>query len=185
MNGKGEPGDSSGESFADLIGETKDIARGPAQAKTSTQKPRLFHEKSRAADQSDSSNAKTISGFRFPDPSEPGLGAASGVSDAQLLALRRSEPAPEERIDLHGLRREAAGRLIARRVESARARGLRCLILIHGRGRGSGTGEAVLRDSVPGWLASAPCANHVLAFAPAPNRLGGEGATLVLLRRAD
>jgi DNA-nicking Smr family endonuclease len=75
--------------------------------------------------------------------------------------------------------------LIASRIESARARGLRCVVLIHGRGRRSETGESVLRESVPGWLSKAPCATHVLAFAPAPKRLGGEGATLVLLRRAD
>ena len=176
MNGEGGSDDGDGESFADLIGKTKDIARGPAQAKTTPYKPEALRARGSEA---------TTSAFRFPEPDEPRLGAANGVSDAQLLALRRADPEPEERIDLHGLRREAAGRLILSRIESARVRGLRCVALIHGRGQGSGTGEAVLRDAVPGWLSEAPCATHILAFAPAPNRLGGEGATLVLLRRAE
>jgi len=175
MSRKGEPHDSSEKSFADLMGETKDISRGPARARNPSSKPRIPGTRSE----------KTTSGkFRFPDPSEARLGAADGVNDAQLFALRRGEVRPEERIDLHGLRRKAAARLITTRIESARARGLRCVAVIHGRGQGSETGEAVLRDSVPGWLSKLPCAPHVLAFAPAPGPLGGEGATLVLLRRA-
>jgi DNA-nicking Smr family endonuclease len=185
MSGGSDSDDKSGERFADLIGETKDIARGPARVKTPLQKPGALRNKGNRSDASDNSDQATTSAFRFPETGEPGLGAAGGVSDAQLLALRRADPEPEERIDLHGLRREAAGRLVANRIESARARGLRCVVLIHGRGRRSETGESVLRESVPGWLSKAPCATHVLAFAPAPKRLGGEGATLVLLRRAD
>jgi DNA-nicking Smr family endonuclease len=81
------------------------------------------------------------------------------------------------------LRQKEARRLLATRLESAQARGLRCVTVIHGRGRGSQMGDAVLRDSISDWLSKAPCAKTLLAFAPAPNRLGGEGATLVLLRR--
>jgi len=105
------------------------------------------------------------------------------VSDATLAALARGEPEPEERIDLHGVRRRGGGRLLARRLESARHRGLACVLLIHGRGARSPGGEAVLRDALPDWLTRKPTAEHVLAFAPAPARLGGSGATLVLLRR--
>ncbi len=185
MNGEDDRDKTSGDRFADLIGQTKDIARGPARAKAPPSKPRVLGKTGNASDRSGPANQGPGSAFRFPESGEPRLAAAGGVSDTQLLALRRADPAPEEKIDLHGLRREAAGRLIARRIESARTRGLRCVILIHGRGRRSETGEAVLRDSVPGWLCELPCARHVLAFAPAPNQFGGEGATLVLLRRAD
>ena len=171
--GAGAGAGAGAESFADLIGETKDFDRRPAQAKNPTQKPRVLGIKA----------PRTKAAFRFPDPNEPRLAAADGVSDAQLHALRRAEPEPEERIDLHGLRRDAAGRLIASRIASARARDLRCVVVIHGRGQSSEGEEAVLRDSLPGWLSKAPCMSDVLAFAPAPNRLGGEGAMLVLLRR--
>jgi DNA-nicking Smr family endonuclease len=104
------------------------------------------------------------------------------VSDTQLLGLARGEPEPEERIDLHGARRDIAGRLVTKRIESARAQGLRCVLVIHGRGQHSAVGEAVLRDALPDWLSAGPTARHVLAFTPAPERLGGSGATLVLLR---
>lgn len=165
--------DKSGKSFAELIGKIKDIPRGPTQTKNPPPKPERLRQTT--AD-------STTSGFHFPDPSEPRLGASRGVSKAALLALRRGDPEPEERIDLHGLRREGTERLIAGRLASARARGLRCVIVIHGRGHGSKDSEAVLRNAVPEWLSRSPCAAQTRAFAPAPPRLGGEGAMLVLLR---
>ena len=174
MSGQGDPSDPDGESFASLIGETREIDRGPRKAAIPSKKPDLQLNRD--------VEAKSAA-FRFPEPDEPRLAAAHGVSDARLLALRRADPEPEERIDLHGLRRDAAARLIARRLESARARGLRCVAVIHGRGRGSENGEPVLRESVPDWLSKPPCASHVLAFAPAPVQWGGEGAMIVLLRR--
>ena len=168
-----EDGDS--ESFADLIGETKPIARGPARVERAARDSKTSRTRK---------NRSQTSAFRWPDPDEPRLAAAHGVSDTQLFALGRGEPEPEEKIDLHGLRRDAAGRLLVDRIESARARGLRCVVVVHGRGQGSGTGEAVLRDALPGWLSKDACSRHLLGFAPAPNRHGGEGAILVLLRRS-
>ena len=168
--------DEKEESFAALIGETKPIDRGPARVEP----PR----RTRRPGDVGATGRRSAEAFRWPDPEVRHRAAAAGVSDAQLIALGRGEPEPEERIDLHGARRKTAGRLLASRIESARQRGLRCLIVIHGRGRGSATGEAVLRDALPDWLTTRPCAPHVLAFAPAPDRLGGEGATLVLLRRS-
>jgi DNA-nicking Smr family endonuclease len=162
-----EPG-----SFADLIGETKPIARGKARVERAAQQKRP-----RRAHKSDTST----SSFHWPDPDEPRMAGAHGVSDAQLFALRRGEWESEERIDLHGLRSAAASRRLRDRIESARARGLRCVIVIHGRGQGSEGGEPVLRDALPGWLSNAACAKHVLGFAPAP--LGSAGAMLVLLRK--
>ena len=170
MNGR-DGGD--GDDFADLFGgEAKPISRGPARVETRT-KPVV-----RGRGESGGAGPR----FRWPDPGDRGCAAAEGVSDQQLLALRRGEPEVEERIDLHGARRDAAGPILAKRIESARAQGLRCVIVIHGRGQHSPLGEAVLKDAVPDWLTKGANGRAVLAFAPAPDRLGGDGATLVLLR---
>ena len=165
--------DDEGGGFADLFGdEAKPIDRGPARVETRP-KPEI-RSKRRTGD--------GAPGFRWPDPADRSAAAAEGVNDQQLFALRRGEPEPEERIDLHGTRKEAAGALLAKRIESARAQGLRCVIVIHGRGQHSPLGEAALKDAVPGWLTKGQTGRGVLAFAPAPDRLGGDGATLVLLR---
>lgn len=123
--------------------------------------------------------------FRFPDPTDRHRAAAPGINDRLLTALARGEPEPEERIDLHGTRAREAQRLLAQRLESASAREVRCVLIVHGRGRGSATGEAVLREGLPDWLTRGSLAGRVLAFAPAPQRMGGQGATLVLLRKAE
>lgn len=175
MNTSDGKNNGDAESFADLIGETKPIARGPARVERGVGDSRISRPRKTSA---------RSAGFRWPDPDEPRLAAAAGVSDRQLRALGRGEPEPEEKIDLHGLRRDAARRLLADRIESARARGLRCVVVVHGRGQRSSGGEAVLRDALPEWLAGTACAKHLLGFAPAPNHHGGQGATLVLLRRS-
>ncbi len=166
----------SGESFADLVGPVeRREARGDRlpPARSAPARPPVVGERA----------GRGEAGFRRPDPEEPRLAAGAGVSDRQLRSLARGEPPPEERIDLHGVRAAAAPGLLEARLRSAAARGLRCVLVVHGHGRGSETGEAVLRDGLPGWLEGRPLAANVLAFAPAPRRLGGAGATLVLLRR--
>ena len=174
MSGDDGQGDD-GTRFEDLMGEgTRRLRRGPE---------RIAPAGGARARRAEGREAGQGAGFRWPDPSDRLCAAAAGVSDATLLALARGEPAPEERIDLHGARRDAAGRLLARRIASARARGLRAVVVIHGRGQHSPDGEAVLRDALPGWLTRGATAREVLAFAPAPDRLGGRGATMVLLRR--
>ena len=167
-------GDGDDTSFEDLMGgTTRRLGDSPERvAPTRSTRPRRSSSKSEASER-----------FRFPDPEDPFRAAAPGVSDAALFALGRGDPEPEERIDLHGARKDAAGRLLARRIESARSRGLRSVVVIHGRGQRSPGGEAVLRDALPGWLVRGATSKHVLAFAPAPDRLGGRGATMVLLRR--
>ena len=175
--GKGSDGeDQKGGSFADLVtDDTRPIDRGPKKIRATTQgkttKPRAAAGSKAAA-------------FRWPDPTERLRAAAAGVSDEQLLALGRGDPEPEEQIDLHGTRRDQAKRLLAKRIESARAQGKRSLVVIHGRGQNSATGEAILRDALPDWLSRGSVSRSVLAFAPAPDRLGGRGATMILLRRA-
>ena len=162
-----------GDDFADLFGDkARPIDRGPDRVAPRS-KPAV-----RGIPQSDGAAPK----FRWPDPEERGCAAADGVSDQQLFALRRGDPEPEERIDLHRTRKDAAGPLLAKRIQSARAQGLRCVVVIHGRGQHSPLGEAVLKDALPGWLTKGATGHAVLAFAPAPDRMGGDGATLVLLR---
>lgn len=163
-------------SFANLIGATKPI-KGRGNVLPPVAGRRVNRERPDIA-------SPESPGFRRPDPDEPRLGAAPGVSDRQLDQLKRGDPEPQERIDLHGLRSDAAPRLLAQRLESATHRGLRCVLVIHGRGAESAAGEAVLRERLPHWLTQPPIARDVRAFAPAPPRLGGAGAMLVLLRRS-
>jgi DNA-nicking Smr family endonuclease len=110
---------------------------------------------------------------------------ARGIDRRVLKRLRAGQFPVEEELDLHGRTREQAQAELVRFVAGARAAGRRCVLVIHGRGLGSGADGAVLRGTVREALAEGPLRRHLLAFASAPPALGGEGALLVLLRRKD
>lgn len=87
---------------------------------------------------------------------------------------------PDETLDLHGLDGASAGLRVAEFVRSRRARGLRCVAVVHGRGARSPDGIGVLREAVVDALKVAPAANEIDGFCTAPDSLGG--ALLVALR---
>lgn len=120
--------------------------------------------------------------FEFPDPENPAVGFASGIQSRQLRRLRAGNPKPQRRIDLHGLRAEAARGLLLEELEQARIGGERCVLVVHGKGLHS-AGEPVLRNALPKWLGDPRLEGSVLAFVPAQPEDGGHGASYVLLRR--
>lgn len=177
---------SATERFADLVGDARPIdshARSSSTARP-PRPPIVPRRRSPAPASPPASDGAPPTSFRWPDPGNRHLAAGPGVGDQQLNRLGRGEPEPEERIDLHGTRVAEAQRLLAQRLASAQARGLRCVVVVHGRGRGSATNDAPLRDAVPDWLTRGSTGRRVLAFAPAPRQQGGDGATLVLLRKS-
>lgn len=108
-------------------------------------------------------------------------GLAEGRRPRLLARLRGGRFPVERQLDLHGFTAAEARREVEEELLAARGAGQRCVLVIHGRGRGS-AGAPVLRESLPDWLVEAPLAHHVAAFTTAPDPLGGAGATLVLLR---
>ena len=117
-------------------------------------------------------------------PDESVSGRAPDVSTRELRALRSGERRPEARLDLHGMTRDEALDAVGRFIQRSRAGGLRAVLIIHGRGLNSDGGDPVLRPALLAWLGVAAATRAgVMAFAPAPRRAGGAGATVVLLRR--
>ena len=110
---------------------------------------------------------------------------APGIDARQLRRLRAGAYPVEARLDLHGSTRAEAAPALERFIASAEASGMRCVLIVHGRGHRSAAEGPVVRPAVWEWLAGSRRARaRVMAFASAPPRLGGPGATLVLLRRA-
>jgi DNA-nicking Smr family endonuclease len=110
---------------------------------------------------------------------------ASGVDARQLRRLRDGAFPIDARLDLHGRSRVQAAPALETFVASAEAAGRRCLLVVHGRGNRSAADGPVVRTAVWEWLAGSRRARaSVMAYASAPPRLGGTGATLILLRRS-
>ena len=121
-------------------------------------------------------------GFELARHGERVEGLAQGIDRQHLLRLRRGEWRVERRVDLHGLTAPEARRELASELHDAALAGVRCVLVIHGRGLHSESGP-VLRDGVLAWLTAPPLATRVMAFASALPRDGGPGASYVLLRR--
>jgi DNA-nicking Smr family endonuclease len=104
--------------------------------------------------------------------------------------MTRGKLAPEARIDLHGMTVAEAHPRLTRFILEAQSDGLRLVLVITGKGRGSDDFAAVpqrsgvLRQQVPHWLALPPLGAHVLQVTEAHLRHGGAGAYYVYLRRA-
>ncbi len=156
----------------------------------------LRHKRARAQTPSkiftESAPEKSAPPKRPPRPSlEPPLptlhpGAAPDVDRATATRLRKGEMAIDATLDLHGLTQKEAHAALLGQIARAHALGQRCLLVITGKGgkldKDGGT-TGVLRANMPRWLNEQPARAHVLAFAQARPRHGGEGALYVLLRR--
>jgi DNA-nicking Smr family endonuclease len=98
----------------------------------------------------------------------------------------------EARLDLHGMRQREAHAALRKFLKSAQGKGYRHVLVITGKGaapdarRGfyEDDERGVLRQAVPHWLSQPDLASVIVSYAPAPRRLGGEGALYVRLRRA-
>jgi DNA-nicking Smr family endonuclease len=110
-------------------------------------------------------------------------GHAHGVSLSQRADLAAGRVPMGMKIDLHGFRTDGAQDLLRRRIPEAVAAGVRCVLIVHGRGRHS-DGAPVLREAVVKALTTAPTVDLVRAFCPARPADGGPGAMYVLLARS-
>jgi len=105
--------------------------------------------------------------------------ARPGVSRQSLRKLRSGYWARQDQLDLHGARVDEARGLLVHFPAQAVRRGLRCVLIVHGRGLGAGKREPVLKRKVAGWLAQR---SEVLAFCQSSPAEGGAGAVVVLLQ---
>jgi DNA-nicking Smr family endonuclease len=102
-----------------------------------------------------------------------------GLGRDVLAGLRRGRWVVQAEIDLHGMTSHEAHDALADFLLEARARGTRCVRVVHGKGLTSPNREPVLKGKVRRWLARW---DDVLAYCEAPRHAGGSGAVVVLLR---
>jgi DNA-nicking Smr family endonuclease len=107
--------------------------------------------------------------------------AAPGVGPDVVKKLRKRHWPVEDELDLHGLTRDLARRMVDAFLRRSNKRGVRCVRIIHGIGYGSAGGEPVLRGMVHSWLVQTA---DTVAFCVANRTDGGKGALIVLLRPA-
>ncbi|MFO0660965.1 MAG: Smr/MutS family protein [Polyangiaceae bacterium] len=122
--------------------------------------------------------------FEIIDDGARIAGARADIDKMIFRRLRRGEFPIDAQCDLHGMNASEARALLETSVAKRRELRDRVLLVVHGRGRHSPRGDAILRGEISAWLSQGPASVHVDAFATARDEDGGEGATYVLLRRS-
>jgi DNA-nicking Smr family endonuclease len=121
--------------------------------------------------------------FEVDDDGRRIEGRRTGLPHEVLRKLRHGVYPIDARIDLHGRRSEEARDELERFLGEKRARGERCVLVVHGKGEHSPGRHGILRGEMGAWLSQGHASVHVAAFATAEPQDGGEGATYVLLVR--
>ena len=88
-----------------------------------------------------------------------------------------------DHIDLHGMIQPDAKLALQEFILKCVRKGMRTVLVVHGRGLGSPGGRPVLKHAAAQWLSHGEIGAHVHAFTSARPQDGGAGAMYVLLRR--
>ena len=109
-------------------------------------------------------------------------GSVPGFSPKLMQRLKRGRFPIQDYVDLHGLTKEEAEIKVRDFLIRSQGQGLRCVLVVHGRGLNSENHIPVLKERLPLWLSRGPVRKIVLAFATARPYDGGTGAIYILLR---
>jgi DNA-nicking Smr family endonuclease len=107
---------------------------------------------------------------------------APGLQKNVIKKLRKGHFPVEADMDLHGLTSRQAQPQLMRFLQHCIDNGYRCAHIVHGKGYHSPDSQPVLKNDLNHWLRQHP---SVQAFCSAPQRDGGSGAVLVLLKVAE
>ncbi len=121
--------------------------------------------------------------FDLTETEEYVEGTRVGIDPRLTSRLRRGEFAVQAHIDLHGMIQPDAREALTTFILESVRKGLRAVLVVHGRGLGSPGGRPVLKHAAAQWLSHGTIGAHVLAFTTAKPQDGGAGAMYVLLRR--
>jgi DNA-nicking Smr family endonuclease len=121
--------------------------------------------------------------FELTESDEYVEGMRTGLDPRLVTRLRRGEFSVQAHIDLHGLYQVDAKAKLTQFILESVQKGLRAVLVVHGRGLRSPGGQPVLKHAAAQWLSHGVIGGYVLAFTSAQAYDGGAGAMWVLLRR--
>jgi DNA-nicking Smr family endonuclease len=121
--------------------------------------------------------------FELTESDEYVEGMRVGLDPRLVTRLRRGEFSVQAHIDLHGMYQADAKEKLTQFIVESVQKGLRAVLVVHGRGLRSPGGQGVLKHAAAQWLSHGVMGGYVLAFTTAQAYDGGAGAMWVLLRR--
>ncbi len=182
------PVEKTEESPADLFQrEMRDVIRLKSDVRVSNPPPALS---SRSPQDRESEAIAELydlvagrSDFDVTDTDEYVEGWVVGLDTGLVRKLRQGKFARQAALDLHGMKAAEAKPELEQFLSRATQAGIRCVLVIHGRGKNSPGQFPILKDKIKQWLTRGRLAKMVLAFSTARIHDGGPGAMYILLRR--
>ena len=116
-------------------------------------------------------------------PTPLALGATAGIDRRTAQRFGRGQIPIEARLDLHGKTVRDAHDAVDRFLRRAAHGGLRCVLIVTGKGGGTSETKGRIRGEAMHWLDHPALRPLILAVREARSRDGGAGALYVLLKR--
>ena len=123
--------------------------------------------------------------FDITESDEYVEGYRVGLDPRLVSQLRRGEFAVQAHFDMHGMIQSDAKEALKEFIIKSVRKGLRAVLVVHGRGLRSPGGHSVLKHASAGWLSHGAIGGHVLAFttARAGGRRGGRDVCVAEARK--
>lgn len=176
------------ESLADLFRQAmQDVTRLKSDARVSNPPPALSRRSPQDSEHEAIAELYDLvagrSDFDIMDTDEYVEGCVVGLDTGLVRKLRQGKFARQAALDLHGMKADEAKPELERFLSQSTQAGVRCVLIIHGRGKNSPGQFPILKDKLKQWLTRGRLAKMVLAFSTARTHDGGLGAMYILLRR--
>ncbi len=182
------PVEKTGESPADVFQRAmQDVTRLKSDTRVSNPPPTLSGRSPQDSEHEAIAELYDLvagrSDFDVTDTDEYVEGCVVGLDTGLVRKLRQGKFARQAALDLHGMKADEARPELEQFLNRATQAGIRCVLVIHGRGKNSPGQFPVLKDKLKQWLTRGRLAKMVLAFSTARTHDGGPGAMYILLRR--
>jgi len=158
----------------------KKVVRPPSRRDEAPEQSRTKEEKER---EYLSALVQDSSAWDISFSDEYMVGAVPGVGPQIMRKLKRGEFSVQDYIDLHGLKKKEAEEVVQEFILKSHQRGLRCVLIVHGRGLRSVDHQPAIKKELPVWFRKGALKRIVLAFVTARPCDGGAGALYVLLKK--
>lgn len=179
MPGNSAPDEEDIDLFRHSVGEVKPLRQDKVLPSRAKPKPQPLQR------QADERQVLVEMSLSWPEGSDTETGEEllfkrTGIQNSVLRKLRRGQFSVEDELDLHGMTLVTAASALSKFLAECGERRLRCVRIIHGKGKGSKDGRPVIKQRLDRWLRQR---ENILAFCSARPVDGGTGAIYVLIKR--
>ena len=106
-----------------------------------------------------------------------------GIDNSTIKKLKTGKYKIDKTIDFHGKTLDEAFDILIKEINIGYNKGLRCLLVITGKGLRSPENSKTIKNEISNWLNHHLIADKIITYTDAIQKDGGTGAIYILLKR--